>query len=236
MEQQHHDAIKKIVQFTKQDSEFDIELRKALDIPSAKSAYSNETSSNDVRLIREILEIRANCSINYNFVKNERTRDQLIIDNLRMENAILKSNTKEENRYYHFCVNAFYQIENIINYYLFTKYPIFEDLLIFIKDNSREERFQYKRKEEDNNVSHIPIAYKLNAVCNFLFPKDKFKLTLGNLRKVRNEGEHRCTIIFSEKNEKETLYNLYKYNTTNDIRSHLNKLITSIKHDLENNK
>lgn len=54
----------------------------------------------------------------------------------------------------------------------------------------------------EKNVSDIPIAHKINALCNILFPGDMFKMTLGQLRQVRNEGEHRCMVIQQEKNEK----------------------------------
>lgn len=233
MDEKLKTTIAKIVQLSKQNLEFEVELRKALGIePSANSSLVSSNTSKDVKTIREVLEIRANASLEYGFVKDERTRAQLIIDNLRMENAALKTDYDEKRRFYEFCVNAFYQIENIINYYLVSKNPIFEDLWIFLKDNNKEERYQYKLKEEDENVSQIPIAYKLNAVCNYLFPGDRFKLTLSNLRQVRNEGEHRCSVIFLQNSDKKVLYNLYKYNSINDIRTHLIKLSSAIEFDL----
>ncbi len=233
MEEKYLTAIQYIVKFTEKEPEFGMELRKALDIrPTANSILASSNTSKDVKIIREVLEIRANASLEYGFVKDERTRAQLIIDNLRMENAVLKTDHDEKRRFYEFCVNAFYQIENIINYYLVSKNPIFEDLWIFLKENNKEEKFQYKLKEEDKNVSQIPIAYKLNAVCNYLFPEDKFKLTLSKMRLVRNEGEHRCSVIFSQDSDKKFLYELYKYNSINDIRSHLIKLSSAIEFDL----
>jgi hypothetical protein len=233
MDEKLKTTIAKIAQLSKQNPEFEAELRKALGIePSANGYFDRGNSSNDVRRIREVLEIRANASLEYIFVKDERTRAQLIIDNLRMENAALKTDFDEKRRFYEFCVNAFYQIENITNYYLVCKNPIFEDLWIFLKDNSKEEKYQYKLKEEDENVSQIPIAFKLNAVCNYLFPGDKFKFTLSNLRQVRNEGEHRCSVIFSKDSDNKVLYNLYRYNSINDIRSHLIRLSSAIEFDL----
>ena len=128
MEEKHLIAIQYIVKFAEQEPEFGMELRKALGLMS--NANNNSVSGNtskDVKTIREILEIRANASLEYDFVKDERTRAQLIIDNLRMENAALKTDYDEKRRFYEFCVNAFYQIENVINYYLVSKNPIFED-------------------------------------------------------------------------------------------------------------
>lgn len=49
MEQKYHDAIKKIVQLTKQDSEFDKELRKALGIST--SEVKSEDVNSDVKEI-----------------------------------------------------------------------------------------------------------------------------------------------------------------------------------------
>ena len=85
---------------------------------SASDVNMSSNISADITAIRSALEIRANSSITYSFVKNQRLRDQLIIDNLRMENAALNLQDPEADRFYVFCVNAFYQVENIVNYFI----------------------------------------------------------------------------------------------------------------------
>lgn len=221
----------KVIQLTRQNPKFNTELRKELEIaPSAMSVpVLNDSITRDITSIREALEIRANVSISYGFVNEQRLRDQLIIDNLRMENAALKLKEPEAERFYTFCVNAFYQLENIVNYYFYVTFPNNDELLTIIEKYTEREKnndFKFKRNGREENVSDIPIAHKINALCNILFPGDKFKMTLGQLRQVRNEGEHRCMVIQQEKNDK--LYNFFKYNTFNSIRFYLIKVVNSI--------
>ena len=205
--------------------------------------YSN--ISDDVAFIRSALSIKANKSINYDFIVNQRLKDQLIIDNLRMENAAYNLQEKEIDRFYTFCVNAFYQVENIVNYYFYVMYPNIEDLLAVIEDATKndgdEGRFRFKRSQSnpENNIGDIHVVYKINAICNLLFPKDlNLKITLGNLRKVRNEGEHRCQIIYDQRDESNKLYKFLEKATFNSVRILLIKLVSSIKEQLvdANNK
>jgi hypothetical protein len=100
MDENLNATINKIVQLTRQNAEFDTELRKALGLTSSANFGTNNTISNDVYAIRSALEIRANASISYNFIKEQRVRDQLIIDNLRMENSALNLNENEDSRFY----------------------------------------------------------------------------------------------------------------------------------------
>ena len=234
MDESIKSVLNKVVQLTRQNPEFNTELRKALEIaPSALgvSIIDNKVAS-DISSIREALEIRANVSVSYSFVVEQRLRDQLIIDNLRMENAALNLKQPEEERFYSFCVNAFYQLENIVNYYFYVTFPNIEDLLAIIEKYTEEEKsndFKFKRNGREKNVGDILIAHKINALCNILFPGDKLKMTLGQLRQVRNEGEHRCMVIQQEKNDSNSLYKFFKYNTFNTIRIYLIKVVNSVK-------
>lgn len=194
------------------------------------------TMSKDISFIRSALGIRANASINYGFIGNQRLRDQLIIDNLRMENAALDLQEKEINRFYAFCVNAFYQVENIINYYFYVTYPNIDDLLSTLENatinDGENGQFQFKRSKDktEKNVGDISIFFKINAFCNLLFPKEMgLRLTLGNLRQVRNEGEHRCQVLYSQKDEKNKLFDFLEKATFNSVRATLIKVVNTIK-------
>ena len=75
-------TLQKIKALTLQNKEFAEELAKMLDIPISKQSVSLLNGvTDDVAAIREALEIRANKSISDDFVKEQRLRDQLIIDN-----------------------------------------------------------------------------------------------------------------------------------------------------------
>lgn len=242
MDEKLKSTIDKIVQLSKQNPEFDAELRKRLEITSSANVVSSQMSiCDDVHAIRETLEIRANNSISYDFILakgNQRLRDQLLMDNLRMENAALNLKEKELERFYSFCANAFYQIENVVNFYFYVMFPDIDSLLSFIENATNvDKKYSFKRNanKEYKNVSDIGIADKLNAICNTLFPNDKnIKITYSQLRQVRNEGAHRCMVIVEEHDENNALYRFFKYNTFNSIRIVLIKLVGTIKQEIEN--
>jgi hypothetical protein len=236
-------TIEKIVHLSKQNEEFNMEMRKLFGKTVSASVVSDNMGlSDDIAAIRAALEIRGYNSIDYSFIKEARLRDYLNADNLRMENAALNFRERESERFYSFCVNAFYQVENIVNYYFYKAYPNIENLLKVIEDatindTDGKKSFKFKRAKGEfveKNVGDIQIFYKINALCNLLFPKDdKIKSTLGNLRKVRNEGEHRCQIIWDEKNEENKLYVFLKKATFNSIRITLKKVVAEVKSQLQ---
>ncbi len=242
MDEKLKSTIDKIVRLSKQNPEFDAELRKRLEITSSAKVVSSQMSiCDDVHAIRETLEIRANNSISYDFILakgNQRLRDQLLIDNLRMENAALNLKEKELERFYSFCANAFYQIENVVNFYFYVMFPDIDNLLSFIENATNVDgKYSFKRNanKEYKSVSDIEITYKLNAICTTLFPDDKnIKITYSQLRQVRNEGAHRCMVIVEKHDESNALYRFFKYNTFNSIRIVLIKLVGTIKQEIEN--
>ena len=242
MDEKLKSTIDKIVQLSKQNPEFAAELRKRLNMTSSANVVSSQMSiCDDVHAIREALEIRANNSISYDFILakgNQRLRDQLLIDNLRMENAAFNLKEKEQERFYSFCANAFYQIENAVNFYFYVMFPDIDNLLSFIENATNiDGKYSFKRNtnKEYKSVSDIEITHKLNAICNTLFPDDKnIKATYSQLRQVRNEGAHRCMVIMEEHDESNALYRFFKYNTFNSIRIVLIKLIGTIKQEIEN--
>lgn len=177
----------------------------------------------DTNTIRQVLEIRADVSINFDFIENTRVRNQLVIDNLRMENARLDVQKSDLERFHEFCVNAFYQIEELINYYYSKKVEKNNIiwLLQFIEDQLKEKNKKaqddseiknknlkegevpkkpyktifYRNDKEMINVSKIDINIKLTTFTH------SFKFDFGNeilsnnLRQLRNEESHRCTVI-----------------------------------------
>lgn len=240
MDEKLKSTIDKIVKLSGQNAEFNAELRKRLGITfSSNIVSSSKPIVDDVHAIREALEIRANNSISYDFILkkgNQRLRDQLLIDNLRMENAAMNLTEKEQERFYSFCANAFYQIENVVNFYFYIMLPNIEELLTFIENATKNDgKYAFKRNvnKEYKSVGDIEITHKLNAICNTLFPNDKIKITYSQLRQVRNEGAHRCMIIMEEHDENNALYKFFKNNTFNSIRIALIKLVSTIDKRIE---
>lgn len=234
MEHNFEVALDNIIQLAKQNPEFNRELRKRLQTASSANVVSNGSSvTEDVAAIRAALEIRANTSINYAFVKEQRLWDQLIVDNLRMENASINLKDDEDHRFYIFCVNAFYQVENIINYFFYKKYPVINDLLNEIERATSLEKYPFKRKGNEKNVGDITIVNKINAFCNISFPNEKsFKINLNAIRMVRNEGAHRCMIIKKNAKDSSFLHQFLTQHTFNSIRIIIKKLVRSIESQL----
>ena len=238
MDEKIKSTVYKIKLLAEQNPEFYQEMQKLFGkTASASDININSNISSDITAIRSALEIRANASITYSFVKYQRLRDQLIIDNLRMENAALNLQDPEADRFYVFCVTAFYQVENILNYFYHTVFPEVESLLKEIEDATQDEKndFRFRRTGKEQNVGSIPVAHKLNAFFNSYLPEESsLKWSIGTLRQVRNEGEHRCDIIRQEKDENNNLYKFFKSKTFNYVRIDLIKFVNAIEYKLKN--
>ena len=238
MDEKIKSTVYKIKLLAEQNPEFYQEMQKLFGkTASASDVNINSHIYSDITAIRSALEIRANASITYSFVKYQRLRDQLIIDNLRMENAALNLQDPEADRFYVFCVNAFYQVENILNYFYHTVFPEVESLLKEIEDATQDEKndFRFRRTGKEQNVGSIPVAHKLNAFFNSYLPEESsLKWSIGTLRQVRNEGEHRCDIIRQEKDENNNLYKFFKSKTFNYVRIDLIKFVNAIEYKLKN--
>lgn len=238
MDEKIKSTVHKIKLLAEQNPEFYQEMQKLFGkTASASDVNMNLNIFSDIAAIRSALKIRANASITYSFVQNPRLRDQLIIDNLRMENTALNLQVPEADRFYVFCVNAFYQVENILNYFYHTVFPEVESLLKEIEDATQNEKndFRFRRTGKEQNVGSIPIAHKLNAFFNSYLPEEgSLKWSIGTLRQVRNERAHRCDIIRQEKDENNNLYKFFKSKTFNYVRIDLIKFVNAIEYKLKN--
>ena len=157
------------------------------------------TTNQEIERIKEVLELRADSSIDYSFVRDVFVRRQLIIDNLRMENVLLNLSMPEKDRYDNFCVNAFLQVENILNYFYCAKFGKDMDAILDdIEDATQFDRFPFKRSPGKRyySVSEIAIATKIQAFCDLYLPinpnKDYTSSNLHRLRNIRNEIFHRA--------------------------------------------
>lgn len=185
------------------------------------SQYLNSTTDlgSEIIEIRNALQIKGRISIDYNYIKEDRLRQQLVVDNLRMENAALElKELNEIERFYNFCINAFFQVENLLNYFYHKKYSSIESLLDHFEKLPTS---KFRRNGKERNVSDIIISTKIYAFTTEFQSDLNFNpYKLSNLSKVRNEGLHRCTVIFNEEKENQ-LYSFFKYEDYTTIRSML---------------
>jgi hypothetical protein len=175
----------------------------------------------DTEAIRNYLEIRANVSIDFAFIKNERVKRQLIKDNLKMENSRLNIQIiNDTERFYNFCVEAFYQIEELVNYYFGMKYT-FEDFIVLISSKNNGKIFNQKQ------LSEITIAEKIFIFEGIFYYGQidtagnliRYESTINLIREIRNEDSHRCNIIEKDSEQvllkfKELINRIAKFNKT----------------------
>lgn len=162
----------------------------------------------DTIAIRNHLEIRADVSIDFDFISNERVKKQLIKDNLRMENSRLDSQIKNDTERFHsFCVEAFYQIEELINYYFGIEYS-FENFIVLLQQKNPGKIYNQK------HVSDIAIAEKIFVFEGIFYYSQvdvlgkaiHYDSIITFIRELRNEELHRCSSI-----EKDTEQIVDKY-------------------------
>lgn len=225
--------VDKIYRLAQQDPEFSAALRAKLAISTiADTATIPHGLKEDVRTIREVLEMRANCSISYDFVSNVAVRQQLLIDNLRMENVVLNLKLADYDRFTQFCLNAFYQVENILKYYYDTVYPRIGDLVEVIEKSTQEEqeKFRYKPTGKEISADSIATSTLLDAFCNTNFVGEKsIKITLARLRNGRNDISHRGRSAEKQRESKDMMRNLYAYQTYGSIRDCLRRVVMMVK-------
>ena len=192
----------------------------------------------DLRELRDVMHLSGFKSVDYSFIKEDILRTQLEVDNLRMEDAACSTQIRnEEERFFIFCINAFYQIENITNYYFVKKFPNFPDLMKYMEEHSNfKHKENFKSEIVEKSVGDIDISCKIFALCGELFPSteeqpDYTYKTINGLRFVRNEGFHRCQIDGKEINER--LEKFYKFNDFITIRETLRKYVDVIKCELD---
>ena len=215
--------INKIVLLCQQEPEFDTELRNRLNIQyPAFSSYNGR----EIRRIREILEIRAENSISYDFIAISLIRERLILDNLRMENAAMDLTLK--NRFVVFCVNAFYQIEALINYFFYYCYRDIKEIASVVAENTSGE-YAYCPTNKETRVGDISINYKINAFCRLCKLGKSDAAFFSSIRKVRNDFEHRGLYELYDEISFKNMY-FFETNTIESVRNKLRMLVETVKY------
>lgn len=179
-------TIGKIVQLSKQNPEFDAELRKRLDITSsAKSVYDEERIARIEKYLGLDFYVDTKASnVDYSFIKLPDVKAQLISDNREMMRFRYGTRYHEID-FAEFCRYAHFQIEMLLNYYY--------DIANKSDLDSIKEQIKYYNPtaigvEKAKSLGAISYSTKLWA-----FSKEyRINYNLyNNLRKVRNELSHR---------------------------------------------
>jgi hypothetical protein len=207
----------------------DLKSKISISKPLSNSIDTFIEIKKDTSKIINLLNINPSISVDYSFIKHKLLRTRLELDNLRMENIRYDlKETDEMKRLYDFCINAFYQIENLINFYYFEKFPKIEALLSHL-ENVQDSKF--KRKEE-KNIGDIAIYAKIFAFNKTFYTEDYTGYNIDSLRLIRNEGLHRCSRIKSIENENKRLHDFLKHATFHSVHSLVNLLAEKVKQNL----
>ena len=182
-------VLHKVIQLSKQNPEFNAELRKELGITPSASV----TSVNEQRIshIEEYLGLDYSIDsqpslIDYSYVLEDEIREQLISDNREMMR--FRYGTRyHEICFDEFCRFAMLQAEMLFNYYYNKKNNTFEKVKQHIKQYNTDANVANAK-----NLSAIQFAVKLWAFRNELLSDDRdFYTTWDYIRKVRNTISHR---------------------------------------------
>jgi hypothetical protein len=209
-----------------------LEVRKIV----KKHNINNPSNIGDLTIIKkntskiiDYLSLSPELSIDYSFIGHPLLRKRLELDNLRMENVRFDLKEKDEMvRLYNYIVNAFYQIENLINFYYHEKYKNIDSILTHLESI---EGNQFKRKKE-KSVGDITIATKIYAFNKTFYQNDNIDFTgynIDSLRQIRNEGSHRASRIKSIENENKRLHDFLKHTTFDSILTLVKDLAEKIK-------
>ncbi len=144
--------------------------------------------------------------IDYSFIKNKAVKEKLVSDNHKMEHILLINNQTENDKFISFCTSAFHQIENLLNYYYWSKFNFIHLLEHLLLDNPS---FKKRYKDLNNAKNNFKKISELNInLLVYLYEKEFFfdkkiyyKQEITKLREIRNDDSHRCSVIDVNKDE-----------------------------------
>lgn len=145
--------------------------------------------------------------IDYSCINNAEVKDRLIRDNHKMEQIPLLKNQTENDKFISFCTSAFHQIENLLNFYYWSKFKKFSQLLEHLLLHNPSFKQRYRTIENANNNFKKISELNINLIVylyekEFFFDKKKYyKQEITKLREIRNDESHRCSVIDVDKDE-----------------------------------
>lgn len=140
--------------------------------------------------------------IDYRFIIHLHVRKRLISDNAKMEKILLDKIHLTDDKFISFCTAAFHQIENILNYYYWRRFPNFGDLIDFLIAKNPGFKKTYKTAEKAKQAINKIKDLKIHVLV-YVFEKEFYiekgggfyDRRISKLREVRNDASHRCSVI-----------------------------------------
>lgn len=166
----------------------------------------SQSIKTDTEYIRKALGIKGSQTINYSVISDDFVRNQLIIDNLRMEDVLLDTTLSDEDKWYLYCTYAHYQSENLINYFYNSAFSDLEAIFWYLENYTASLKTNpFDRKKNGATLEVISAFYKTVAFMNEHFPyvsgiSDYTSYTFKQIREVRNEYVHRSGVSTNKPN------------------------------------
>lgn len=133
--------------------------------------------------------------VDYSFISNEKVKIRLKGDDYEMEELYGKYILSREDLFVDFCTAAFHQIENLLYYFYWKRFPDIRDLSEYLYDNNPDARKKskkgvyYYRKIGDIQIHYLVYLFEKE----FYFDQNKsYKQEITFLRNARNDHSHRC--------------------------------------------
>lgn len=151
--------------------------------------------------MRQIISIKSEASLQFDKITDKRVLTQLRSDNARMEHALVSleifPDFDTELAFRRFCAFAFFQIEELLNYYYHKK---FQHRMTELRRDFISRGIVLKHIENAKKVSDIRPWVLINAYNHEFFESKGGKKTWGldNLRNIRNLEEHRCSVLLKD--------------------------------------
>ncbi|MDT0690869.1 reverse transcriptase domain-containing protein [Salegentibacter sp. F188] len=162
------------------------------------------------------LQIRYNFLVNlldYSFIEEDNVRLKIEEDNQKMEKIAFENDQGKEETFISFCTGAFHQIENLLNFYYWKKFPEIDDLKDFMWHNNPLFQERWKKLRKSNKENRLKQLNNYKTVRDFdintlvyLFEKEfyfdrhkSYKQKITHLREIRNDESHRCTVLDTDK-------------------------------------
>ncbi|WP_394776955.1 reverse transcriptase domain-containing protein [Flavobacterium sp.] len=138
--------------------------------------------------------------IDYSFIDHDGVKNRLEKDNLKMEKIFFEEGIPND-KFISFCTSVFHQIENLMNYFYWKKFPDYDDLLNELLINNERFKKRYKTLEYARNNCKSIRNLDINVLVylyekEFFFDKKKYyNKHMTMLREIRNDESHRCSIF-----------------------------------------
>lgn len=264
MHDKEQKAISNIVRLCEKHPDFASELRSRLTVPGPEVPTTMDPTP-DKRLLEirdgvngigDVLKVQygEEPSISYDFVKDKGTRDQLVIDNIRMENVVSSTLLQEKDRFMLFCTNAFYQVENLVNYFFQRKCSSVEDFLSFLVEKTKDCSIYFKRDKDPKktySIRSVDACHKISAFYKLVYPNENpynyasHGYDTHKLRDIRNMVSHRFVPLsnydFIEKSKRqekndEFIAKFIDEKTFEAVREILMQFVSLVEQQLEDGK